>query len=73
MTLEEKKSIIADILEKDVEDIHEDSLLADFEAWDSIAVLSVISEVERATGKYLHASEIKKLKTIDDLLELFGA
>jgi len=62
--------IIADILEEDIENIKEENELADYENWDSVAVLSVISVVGERTGRFLHASEIGNLVTIKDLMEV---
>ena len=72
MTQEEKLEIIADILEEDIEHVTEDSVLDEFETWDSVAVLSVISVVSEHTGRFLHADEIKNMNTVKDLLKLLG-
>ena len=73
MTREDKIEIIADILEIEPEEVKEDAVLEKFEAWDSVAVLGVISAVSEETGKYLHADEILKLKTIGDLFCVLDA
>ena len=65
MTREEKLEVIADILE--VEEVEED-----FETWDSIAVLSVISVITEETGLFPHANEIKKFKTVSDIMKAIG-
>ena len=70
MSIEEAKREIADILEVNDDEIIEDKELKDFDAWDSIAVLSVISLVSDNTGRFLHASEITALSTVGDLLNL---
>lgn len=70
MTREEKLEVIADILEVDAEEITVNSVLEDFETWDSVAILGVISAVNQETGRFLHASEIIRLKTVADLCEL---
>lgn len=70
MTREEKIEVIADILEADLEEVTEESVLEDFETWDSVAVLGVISAINQETGRFLHASEIIRLKTVADLFEL---
>ena len=73
MTREEKIEMIADILEADLEEVTEESVLEDFETWDSVAVLGVISAVSQETGHFLHANEIIHLKTVADLFKLFDA
>jgi acyl carrier protein len=70
MTREEKLEVIADILE--VEEVEEDNVLEDFETWDSIAVLSVISVITEETGLFPHANEIKKFKTVSDIMKAIG-
>ena len=70
MTREEKLEVIADILE--VEEEEEDNVLEDFETWDSIAVLSVISVITEETGLFPHANEIKKFKTVSDIMKAIG-
>ena len=67
---EEKLEVIADILE--VEEVEEDNVLEDFETWDSIAVLSVISVITEETGLFPHANEIKKFKTVSDIMKAIG-
>ncbi|MBQ9610441.1 MAG: acyl carrier protein [Lachnospiraceae bacterium] len=69
MSIEEKKEVLADILEVDIEEIVEDRELSTYEAWDSIAVLGVISVINEKAGKFPHADDIKKLKTIGDVLK----
>ena len=70
MTREEKLEVIADILEG--EEVEEDNVLEDFETWDSIAVLSVISVITEETGLFPHANEIKKFKTVSDIMKAIG-
>ena len=73
MTRDELLEVIADILECEMEDVKEDAVLEDFETWDSVAVLATISFISEQTGKFLHANEIKQLKTIADLMKAMEA
>ncbi len=61
---------IADILEIDDADVDENQNLKDFDTWDSIAILSIISLVSENTGKFLHATEISSMVTVSDLIKL---
>lgn len=72
MNYQEKLETIADILEVEIDDFDETSCLSEFENWDSVAILSVISVISEQTGRFLHASEIDKLLTIKDLMDAFG-
>ncbi len=71
MSREEKIETIADILEVDLDEISEESMLEEFETWDSIAVLGIISVITNETGRYPHAEEILQLKTVKDLMDAF--
>ena len=70
MTREEAIQEIANILETDVEEVKEENILTEYDAWDSIAVLSVISLVSDNKGLFLHASDISKLNKVSDLVNL---
>ncbi len=68
MTKQEKLEAIADILEVELEEVSEEKRLEEYEAWDSVAVLSVITFMNENYNRFPHASEIKKYKTVGDLL-----
>jgi acyl carrier protein len=64
-----------DFLQEMTEILEEDSVLADaelhsFEAWDSLAVLSVISMANAKYGITLTAQQVSKIKTVSELYEL---
>ena len=69
MNYEDKVKVIADILEVDLEEVKEESVLEDFETWDSVAVLSFIAIMNEKFNKFPHASEIRELNTVKDLME----
>ncbi|PWM05247.1 MAG: hypothetical protein DBY03_01905 [Clostridiales bacterium] len=69
MTREEKIEYIAESLDMEVQDISEEHQLADYENWDSIAVLSIISVINEKFNKFPHANEILKCKTVSDLMQ----
>ena len=56
---------LAFILE--VEEIKPENLLSDFEAWDSLSILSVIVMADSDYGLTIYAKDIKELKTVGDL------
>lgn len=56
---------LAVILE--VEEIKPENLLSDFEAWDSLSILSVIVMADSDYGLTIYARDIKELKTVEDL------
>ena len=56
---------LAEILEE--ESVQESDVLADFEAWDSLSILSIISYVSKNYKKQLKNEEIRSQKTVGDL------
>lgn len=70
MTREEKLQNIAESLDMELKEISEEHELADYENWDSIAVLSVIAVINEKFDRYPHANDILKCKTVKDLMQL---
>ena len=58
---------LSEILEVDV---NEESILDDFEEWDSLAVLQIISFFNSEYSLSVAASQIKNAKTVKDLYNL---
>ena len=52
------------------EDVNEESILDDFEEWDSLAVLQIISFFNSEYSLSVVASQIKNAKTVKDLYNL---
>lgn len=55
---------LAEILEE--ESVQESDVLADFEAWDSLSILSIISYVSENYKKQLKNEEIRSQETVGD-------
>lgn len=62
---------LADIL--DVDKVKEDNILEDFEEWDSLSVLTIISYIGSTYNKTVTAKEIRTCKTAKDLFDLASA
>lgn len=58
---------LAEILE---EKVKRESVLEDFEEWDSLAVLSIMSMLEENFGVWLNGFEIKSVVTAGDIEDL---
>jgi acyl carrier protein len=56
---------LAEILE--VDSVDEKDVLSDFDAWDSLACLSIIALVGEMYGVIISAMELKNTKTIKDI------
>lgn len=54
----------------DIEAVKADDVLKDFEAWDSLAVLSVLALADSTYGASIKADEIRSVITALDLADL---
>lgn len=59
---------LAEILE--VDEVKKEDMLDDFEAWDSLGILSLMSMVDEKYGITMNNDEIKSLTTAGDIEEL---
>lgn len=64
MSLLEK---LSNILE---EDVTVDTLLSEVEAYDSLAILSIVALADKEYGKTLKASDLVNVKTVQELISL---
>lgn len=72
MTREEKLELIEEIMDLDEGTLTEDSVLEDFEEWDSLSKLSLMAEVKKQFGKKLTAEDVKGFVTVKDIIEYMG-
>jgi acyl carrier protein len=66
--MEELKSKLAEILEE--ETVGDDDILEEFDYWDSLAILGIISMVSKDYKKVFKAADIRACTTISDLCKL---
>ena len=59
--------MIAEVLEVDVSDLTSDVNLEDLEAWDSVAVLSILVILSDETGVQVNPCDMSDLKTFGDI------
>lgn len=64
MSLLEK---LSNILE---EDVTVDTILSEVEAYDSLAILSIVALADKEYGKTLKASDLVNVKTVQELISL---
>jgi acyl carrier protein len=62
---------LAEIL--DVEQVKQEDVLGDFEAWDSLAILSVLALADSKYGVAIKAEEIRSVVSALDLANLIEA
>lgn len=63
---------LAEILETEVENIQQDTLLGDF-AWDSLAVVSTMALVDDVYSVMLDGQALAKCQTVGDIQALITA
>ncbi len=67
-----KKEIIAnleDMMELDEGDLSEDSVLAEFDEWDSISKLSLMAFAKKNYQKKLVSDDMKTFTTVQDIID----
>ncbi len=69
MSLEEKIALLEEIMDLDEGTLEADSLLDDFEEWDSLSKLSLMGEVKKRFSKRLTAEEVKEFKTVQNVCD----
>ncbi|PAF53666.1 hypothetical protein BKH42_04925 [Helicobacter sp. 13S00482-2] len=54
----------------DTESVKEDDILEDFEDWDSLCIITLITFLDKEYNVNLYTNELKSAKTIGDLIAL---
>ena len=69
MTIEEKKVLLADVLEMDVSDIDLDKQLSEISSWNSMSRLSLIVLFDDEFSKRLTGEQLRQFVTISDIIQ----
>ena len=72
MENKEKIALIEEMLDVEEGSLNAETRLDDIENWDSMAVISLIALVDEHFNKPLSASQIRKFKTIQYILDYMG-
>ena len=71
MELNTKFELIAEILDISTEEISLENLLEDYESWDSMASLMLISTLEESFSRTdIEGTQISNMKTIEDIVKV---
>jgi len=71
MTIKELCSEIAEIMEID-QDLTQGTDLRQFEEFDSLAIMSIVALVNMKFGKKLPGTELQKISSVNDLVQMIG-
>jgi acyl carrier protein len=69
MTVKEKLNILEELLLIEKDTLDEATELSDIPEWDSMAVISTIAMFDSVFGKDIKSEEIKKFKTVRDIID----
>ncbi|QNU67964.1 acyl carrier protein [Ruminiclostridium herbifermentans] len=69
MTVKEKINLLEELLLVEKDTLKETTELNSIGEWDSMAVISVIAMFDSVFGKDVKTEEIKKFKTVKDIID----
>ena len=72
MSEKEKIGLLEEIMDLDADTLSVDSVLTEFEEWDSLEALTFISEMDSRFGKKITGNQIKDLVTVADAITLMN-
>lgn len=72
MTVEEKIAMLEEIMDLDEGTLEVDSVLADFEEWDSLSKLALMAAAKKEFGKKLTVNDIKGFEIVKDICDYLG-
>lgn len=73
MTKEKKLELLEEMMDLDAGTLTPDTVLADLDEWDSIALISFIALMDDEFDRIVKGSLVKEQKTVADLLALMEA
>ena len=69
----EKIGLLEEVMDLEKGTLTEDSILSDFEEWDSLSKLSLIAMARKEFNKVINANEIKSFNTVKDICKYLEA
>ncbi|MCX7708786.1 MAG: phosphopantetheine-binding protein [Clostridia bacterium] len=69
MTIQEKLSLLEELLDTEKDTLSEETELNQLSQWDSIAVISLIAMFDETFGKVVTPKEVKSFKIIKDITD----
>lgn len=70
MEKEKKLELLEEALEMDAGTLKEDMVLEEMEEWNSLSMLSLIVLIDEEFGKTIDSTDIRKLVTVKDILDI---
>ena len=71
MNTTEITSIIAKVLEINIDDVNDELSVGDIPQWDSLAHMQLLEALEEASGKTLDIEQIIEIEDVQDIIDAF--
>lgn len=72
MSIQEKLALIEECMDLNDGTLKPEDVLADYEEWDSLTILSIIAMADEQFQKTISGEDLKGAKTVADILALLG-
>lgn len=72
MSEEEKMLVFADVLDMDQSEFSLDTVLAELDNWDSVAMLAFMAMMDERFGKTVKGADIRNFRTVQDAINFMG-
>ena len=69
----EVRAVIGDVIQRDVPDMRDETILGEISGWDSLKMLNAVLLLERVLERQLSEAEIEGLNTVADLRRLLDS
>ena len=70
MTNAEKIALLEEVMEVEEGTLQQDDVLEEYDEWDSVTILGIISLIDEEFGKTVTGKEVRDIKTVSGLLNM---
>ena len=70
MTNAEKIALLEEVMELEEGTLQQDDVLEEYDEWDSVTILGIISLIDEEFGKTVTGKEVRDIKTVSRLLDM---
>mgnify|MGYP000491632054 CR=1 FL=1 len=70
MTNAEKIALLEEVMELEEGTLQQDDVLEEYDEWDSVTILGIISLIDEEFGKTVTGKEVRDIKTVSGLLDM---
>ena len=70
MTNAEKIALFEEVMELEEGTLQQDDVLEEYDEWDSVTILGIISLIDEEFGKTVTGKEVRDIKTVSGLLDM---